>query len=413
MIINSKAQERFIPVAYDELFEDCLNYFNFNQEQYKSFSSLLRSFYHMKFHNELLELKSLYLPFNPDTDTKTLRSFSHEEYESIKSNLVSKIRPLLNDANYEELTQDALSKALNDISPYGVDVSVDFEDFEDIVFFFRGEAERIDKKRTLKSLYLKKESFSVKVYQRLFLLIKPKTVDTRAKEIVAKDGGDFEKIKKKLRKSTPVLIESETNERIYLKLFKDIPQADLEMLFPNTKVKISMKDKLKIGVTGGGGTAGGAFTLATKLSAAVEPLSLIIALGGFAGVLWRQIKNIFTHQTRYMATLAKNLYFYNLDNNVGVLTYMIDMAEAEESKEALLAYLFLSASKKRLSKEELDKQIEAYMLERYKIPMDFEVDDGVRKLLELAIVYESDNLLHVRDIEDTIKDLRKVIKDEF
>jgi hypothetical protein len=92
---------------------------------------------------------------------------------------------------------------------------------------------------------------------------------------------------------------------------------------------------------------------------------------------------------------------------------MIDMAEAEESKEALLAYLFLSASKKRLSKEELDKQIEAYMLERYKIPMDFEVDDGVRKLLELAIVYESDNLLHVRDIEDTIKDLRKVIKDEF
>jgi hypothetical protein len=413
MIINAKAQERFIPVAYDELFEDCLNYFNFNQEQYKSFSSLLRSFYHMKFHNELLELKSLYLPFNPDTDTKTLRSFSHEEYESIKSNLVSKIRPLLNDANYEELTQDALSKALNDISPYGVDVSVDFEDFEDIVFFFRGEAERIDKKRTLKSLYLKKESFSVKVYQRLFLLIKPKTVDTRAKEIVAKDGGDFEKIKKKLRKSTPVLIESETNERIYLKLFKDIPQADLEMLFPNTKVKISMKDKLKIGVTGGGGTAGGAFTLATKLSATVEPLSLIIALGGFAGVLWRQIKNIFTHQTRYMATLAKNLYFYNLDNNVGVLTYMIDMAEAEESKEALLAYLFLSASKKRLSKEELDKQIEAYMLERYKIPMDFEVDDGVRKLLELAIVYESDNLLHVRDIEDTIKDLRKVIKDEF
>ena len=55
-----------------------------------------------------------------------LRTYSHEEYESIKSDLVSKIRPLLNDANYEELTQDTLSKALNDISPYGVDVSVDF-----------------------------------------------------------------------------------------------------------------------------------------------------------------------------------------------------------------------------------------------------------------------------------------------
>ena len=71
MILNTKTQERFIPVAYDELFEDCLNYFNFNKEQYKSFSSLLRSFYHMRFHNNLLELKSLYLPFNPDADTTT------------------------------------------------------------------------------------------------------------------------------------------------------------------------------------------------------------------------------------------------------------------------------------------------------------------------------------------------------
>jgi len=413
MIQNSEALERFIPVDYDELFEDSLKYFDFDKEHYKSFSTLLRSFYHIRFHHELLELKSLYLPFNPDKDTITLRKFTHQEYEDIKNDLVSKIKPLLNDANYEELTQDELSKALNDISPYGVEVSVDFDDFEDIVLFFRGESEREEKRRSLKSLYLKKETLHVKIYRRLFLLIKPKTVDTRAREIVAKDGGDIEKVKKRLRKTTPVLIENNTDERIYLKLFKDIPQADLEMLFPNTKVKISMKDKLKIGVTGGGGTAGGAFTLATKISATVEPMSLLIALGGFIGVLWRQVKNIFTHQTRYMAALAKNLYFYNLDNNAGVLTYMIDMAEAEESKEALLAYLFLSTSKERLSRKELDEKIEAYMLQQYAIPMDFEVDDGVNKLFELGIVYELDNLLHVKDIKEALTHLQKAISDEF
>jgi len=409
--LNDEIQERFIPVAYEELLETTLKHFSFEkQDKYEHFASSLRSYYHARFHPDLLELKSLYLPFNPDADTVSLKHYSHEEYEKIKSDLVLKIRPLLNDANYEELTQEALSKALNDISPYGVDVSVDFEDFEDIVLYFRGEAESVEERRTMKSLYLKKETLHVNVYQRLFLLIKPKTLDTRAQEIVAKEGGDFEKIKKKLRRTTPVLIEGDSSERIYLKLFKDIPQADLEMLFPNTKVKITLQDKMKIGVTGGGGTAGGAFTLITKLSAAIEPMSLIIALGGFAGVLWRQVKNVFTHQTRYMAALAKNLYFYNLDNNAGVLTYMIDLAEAEESKEALLAYLFLSASKETIDRKTLDKKIEAYMLDTFKIPMDFEVDDGIEKLLELDVVKEVDGLLHVSNIEDATEYLHRALK---
>jgi hypothetical protein len=412
--LNNEIQERFIPVAYEELLKATLKHFSFEeQNQYELFASFLRSYYHARFHPDLLELKSLYLPFNPDADTISLEHYSHEEYVSIKRDLVAKIQPLLNDANYEELTQEALSKALNDISPYGVDVSVDFEDFEDIILYFRGEAKNVKERRTMKSLYLKKETLHVNVYQRLFLLIKPKTLHTRAQEIFAKEGGDLEKIKKKLRKTTPVLVEGDSSERIYLKLFKDIPQADLEMLFPNTKVKITLQDKMKIGVTGGGGTAGGTFTLVTKLSATVEPMSLIIALGGFIGVLWRQVKNIFTHQTRYMAALAKNLYFYNLDNNAGVLSYIIDVAEAEESKEALLAYLFLSASKEAINRESLDKKIEAFMLETFKIPMDFEVDDGIEKLLELGIVSETNSLLHVSLIEDATVQIHKILQEIF
>jgi len=407
---NNEILERFIPVAFDELFERGIEDLDISRKsEHKTFASLLRSFYHAKFHYELLELKSLYFPFNPDADTLTLKTYSFDAYETIKTKLLSRIRPLLNHANYEELTQEALSKAMNDISPYGVEVNVDFDDFEEIVLFIRGEAKREEEHRTLRSLYLNKERFSVKIYRRLFLLIKPKTVQKRAEEILQKEGGDIEKIKKRLRKSTPVLIENSTNERIYLKLFKDIPQADLEMLFPNTKVKISMHDKIKIGVTGGGGTAGGIFTFITKLSAAIDPLSFLIALGAFGGVLWRQIKTIFTHQTRYMAALAKNLYFYNLDNNAGVLSYMIDMAEAEESKEALLAYLFLSASDRVLKRQELDEKIEEYMLEKYKIPMDFEVDDGIKKLLELGIVSESEEGLHVKSVDEAIVYLNEII----
>ncbi len=134
----------------------------------------------------------------------------------------------------------------------------------------------------------------------------------------------------------------------------------------------------------------------------IDPLSLIIAVGTFGGVLWRQIKNIFTHRTHYMAKLAKNLYFYNLDNNAGVLTYMIDMAEAEESKEALLAYLFLLSNAHGLSRDQLDKQIENYILENYKVPMDFEVDDGITKLLKLGLIEESEGMFKALDLEKAI-----------
>ena len=410
---NSSILERFIPVAYDELLDRYLKAGSFKEEEeYRRFSLLLRSFYHMRFHKELLGLKQLYLPFNPDADTLTLQTYTHSEYETLKFDLVSKIRPLLNSANYEELTEKSLFEAMNRTSPYGVEVSVDFDDFEDILLFFRGTAHRFDERRTLSTLYLKKEKMRIDVYRRLFILLKPKTLDQRAREISQKEGREFEKVKRRLKKESIVFSGAHGNERIYLKLFKDIPHADLEMLFPNTKVKMSLQDKLKIGVTGGGGTIGGTATLITKLGAAIEPFSLIMAVGAFGGVLWRQIKTVFTHRTRYMATLAKNLYFYNLDNNAGVLTYMIDMAEAEECKEALLAYLFISGSSRPLGREELDSQIESYILETYKIPMDFEVDDGVRKLLELGFIEESGGVIRAIGVKEAIERLRKLLAEQ-
>ena len=394
--------ERFIPITFDELLEKIVKDFNIEQYQSQQFASLLRSFYHTRLHEDLLKLKNLYLPFNPDADTLTLATYTDEEYHHIKTELVDHIKPLLNSANYEELTEEMLAESMGKTSPYGVEVSVDFDDFEDISIFFRGEAHRFDEKRQLKTLFLKKEKLRIDIYRRLFILLKPKTLDQRAEEISKIKGMPLEKVKKQLRKSNHLLLDGPKRERIFMKLFKDIPHEDLEMLFPNTKVKMSLPDKVKIGVTGGGGTVGGVVTLISKISMVIDPLSLIIAVGTFGGVLWRQIKNIFTHRTHYMAKLAKNLYFYNLDNNAGVLTYMIDMAEAEESKEALLAYLFLLSNAHGLSRDQLDKQIENYILENYKVPMDFEVDDGITKLLKLGLIEESEGMFKALDLEKAI-----------
>ncbi len=69
-------------------------------------------------------------------------------------------------------------------------------------------------------------------------------------------------------------------------------------------------------------------------------------------------KNVFAKRDHYLAKLAQKLYFYNLANNSGALDYILDSANKEESKELLLALLFLSKTKEPLTKEQLDLKIE-------------------------------------------------------
>jgi hypothetical protein len=59
-----------------------------------------------------------------------------------------------------------------------------------------------------------------------------------------------------------------------------------------------------------------------------------------------------------MKALSENLYFKNFDNNAGVFHHLIDAAEEEEFKEAVLAYSFLLTEDRDLTIAELDGAIE-------------------------------------------------------
>ena len=71
-----------------------------------------------------------------------------------------------------------------------------------------------------------------------------------------------------------------------------------------------------------------------------------------------QINSFRNRKLRFMQTLTRNLYFKNLDNNAGVIFRLINDAEEEESKEALLAYFFLLVSGAERTAEQLDTDIE-------------------------------------------------------
>jgi signal transduction histidine kinase len=126
-----------------------------------------------------------------------------------------------------------------------------------------------------------------------------------------------------------------SSDYIYVKIFKRIPQVDIEMLFPNTKVAFRPFDKLKLMVTAGGGTVAGVAGTATKLLAATSPFTLAFGVFGLSALIFRQAMKFFHTRNHYMMVLAQNLYFCSLANNRGALTLIADGAEEEDVKEVV------------------------------------------------------------------------------
>lgn len=371
--------ERFIPISLEKILFDLLNSDLLAPEHHKAFkqfSSRYIALFHAQAHTHLQFLKHIYQPFNPDKDSLIIeKTETAEQLSQLKNELYR----VLKDANYKRISEHDLNAALNKISPHGVKVSVDFDEFVEVAMFYRGSAIQTKFHRNWKKFNFKKQSVDIQTYRRLFILLQPKNRQQWIKHLTSNKKMSLKKAEKKADSVLNTIGITGESNLIYMKLFKDIPRSDLEMLFPNTRVRMRLFDKVKLSIMGGGGTAGGIMATISKLSAAIDPTSAIIAIGALLGVLWRQISKIFSQRAKYSAILTKNLYFYSLNTNMGALTYLVDSAKTEECKETILAYFFL-LSKGKTKREILDKVIEDHMQKQYSIPMNFEIDDALEKL---------------------------------
>lgn len=356
--------EKFLPVELDELAEALIAGPGAALgEEFETFTRRFLREHGAELADEHMKLKRCYREFNPDRVTVSKRTFNDEERDALRRKLHPQLIELLRQANYVELTPADFEAALNRTSPRGLRVAVDLEAYDELGLHFRGMATRTDETRDWRYLYLKKRQWITPIYRRLFLFFKLSS-GHGGEDQEGRDQSDF----------------------WYLKLFRDVAQSDLEMLLPNTKVKMTAFDKIKLGITGGGGTVSGVVATATKVGAAASPTTWAIALAGLIGVIWRQVAKLFTTRTRYMADLAQQLYFCNLDNNFGALAHIADLAREEETKEALLAYTFLAASAGGLSQHELDLAVEKFMKDEFDVTVDFEVEDGVAKLRRASLL---------------------------
>ncbi|MGD9785104.1 MAG: TMEM143 family protein [Hyphomicrobiaceae bacterium] len=336
----------------------------------------------------ILELEQAYEPFSPDTDLLLTRKFTEQERRTMLRRVVDSMSRLLVQANYKAISRDDADIIMTADSHYGLDLHVDFDAFEEILIYYRGASVKRSHRRSLRK-FLRKEEFDVPIYQRLFLLFKLKPFEVRVREVMAKERLPIKEARKVVHKLRGMLPPEVREENVYMKLFKNIPRTDLEMVFPNTTVRFRLRDKLKLGVGGAGGfgmTVAGAIG---KIGAMSNPIVAAGVLASVGGVAFRQFMGFLNQKQKYMVVMAQNLYFHSMADNRSVMIKVADRAAEEDVKEEMLLYTVLVKERaRRADLPIIDQAIEQYLNSEFGVTVDFDLEDALSRLLADGLVRE-------------------------
>lgn len=373
---DQEDREHFIPIRKSELVdllcEKPAALTAAEQHDFRQLCRLVDATFHFEYQHEVERLKDLYAPFDPDADTISLNrsaSSAAEDAQQRLNGLIAKFEWLLERGNYRRVPREHLEQALEDTGLWGLNFVVNFEIFDRLELFYRGDVTR---ERVLPRQWLglrKERRVPVRIFQRLVVLLR------------------FHK--------HPALPKNVDNNSVYIKAFKDIPRSDLEMLVPGTRPRMRIWDQGKIGfplLTGLGITgyrlAGGALLLAAGVANIFAWLGLI---GGTVGYGVKSYFGYLNTRNKYQLTLTESLFFQNLDNNAGVLFHLCDDALEQECREALLAYYFLwrEAGLEGWTDTQLDERVEQFLEQAAGLKVDFEISDAMDKLKRLRVVEQA------------------------
>ena len=390
-----RGREKFIPVTATALMDRLTASRAWPSGEAKAVRRFFRylDYWRRNKHNaNLIELLQTYEPFSPDSDLLMTRSFTKEERRVMQTRVIRQVESILVQANYQRIDPTDVEMILTRESHYGLDLQVDFTAFEECLIYYRGASNKRDQRRSYRKFY-RKEEFDVPIFQRLCLVFKLKPFDDRVREIMLQkmvSRREAEKIVKRLRAELPPAVN---DANIYLKLFKNIPRTDIEMCFPNPRVRFRPLDKLKLGVTAGGGLGMGLVGAAGKIAlVASNPLAAAGAAVGLGGIAFRQFFNFLNQKQRYMVVLAQNLYFHAMADNRGVMIKLTDRAAEEDVKEEMLLYTVLV--KERANRRDLpaiDRAIEEYLKHSFGVSVDFDLEDALGRLITDGLVREAED----------------------
>ncbi|XP_067402546.1 transmembrane protein 143 isoform X3 [Emydura macquarii macquarii] len=308
-------KERYIPFSKGQLVSTLLKEFHSSSaDERSSFLAFVArvdaSLLH-RYHSLLGHLQALYDPINPDRDTLPVLAVSDTERLAKERQVLAELEPVLDQANFNSLSEDALAYALVVHHPQDeVQVSVNLDQYEYIRFWALG--------------------------QRTGLLPVKSTLGLR-KGLFGSARTPMERhyFKRVLVAARP------RNAHLVLKCFKDIPLEALEQLLPAVRIRTSIFYKTLLNVTL---LVSGLVLFVNVGMVVLSDLKIgtsLLLLCFAAFMTFRAWKVFGQRRNIHSLELAHMLYYRSTSNNSELLGALVLRAQEEHAKELILAHSFL------------------------------------------------------------------------
>lgn len=371
-------REHFIPLRPSQLLAHLKNQAppDFDWVTFDSNSKRIFEFIRTAYHQHRAYVTERYSAFDPDRDSDEKvwdnpdhRSEAPQPFDQQACrDLFHQLGESLQHANYRRLSPREIRAASKLVSQWGVRLKIRFSSFRRLEVYGRGDVLTVRSLRSWKWWFRKKE-VEIPIYQRLVVIFRTKELQHFS------DPYD--------------------PDCVHIRIFKNVPKADIEMMFPGAQVRLTWLDTGKIGIP----TLWGIIAMASKLA---KSFWIIALLSAFKLVTWalflvaflvafvfygiRSILSYGSTKRKYQLNVARNLYFQNLDTNLGALLRIEEEGENQELCEALLAYYVLLQQAQSLEQDEVDRIAEAVLLQIAGFAIDFDVDDALRDLMAVGLV---------------------------
>lgn len=315
-----------------------------------------------------------YASFNPDRDTMPLTSDvavrTPEGYAALRGALDR----LLDKANFEPLDEFDVARVIRAANSHGLRVRLHPERIEFLSIWLRGRG-RVERTRRRWQAGFRAETTTLDVFRRLVVV-------GRLKD----------------------------DPHVLLKMFKDIPEDDVEALLPHAEVEMGLVDRLTMFSGGGVALGSTAFKVVGAISGSLLVLTklLWILIVGFGAVAFRTFLGYRSARINRDSQRTRNLYYYNLSNNAGTIHTLVRMIVEEETKEAALAYVLLDGGGPSPdSPAALKQRVEGFLRRRFGVVVDFDVDDALDTLTRLGL-WRDRTALRVVDRDEAVQRLRSL-----
>lgn len=307
------------------------------------------------------ELADSYAVFSPDRDTQPIKPLEELRTPDAYDCLFSRLSYLLEKANFEKLTNVQIDQFVSAANSHGLRVRLRPELIEHLEIWVRGRGEIERETRT---------------FRHPFRGVTRKFAIFRRIVVVAR------------RSDAPHVI---------IKMFKDIPEVDVEALLPHAEVEMNWRDRILL-MGGGAGTIGSTAMKISKLAISLVTLSklLWVVLVGAAILAWRTLMGYRRACSSRDSQRTRHLYYQNLNNNAGAIQALTAMIGQEELKEAVLAYALCHGDGAGIrTADDLADAADRYLSERFGVEVDFDATDAIESLRRLELCTGKDCLCPV------------------